>query len=166
MEIKYFANPNLTMELHGTTASYRYKFQDFRGGDAVPSPWEALIETRCQTWNTSLNVGIPHSTNTKDFNLIPGDLRWINRVDDGPREKTVQLCKSSTDDCPRFNNIIPWLRRCTAVLTGLTAQGCKCRHRGQLVLGQLGLQRPLGMAQKPPAERCSRRQLVLGRLRP
>jgi len=123
MEIKYFANPNFTMALHGNTVSFWYKFRDFRGATAVFAPWEALLETRCQTFNATLNVDIPLTCNTKDFQLTPGDLRWIHRVDEGPGEKLIQLCKSSTDGTLRFNNIISQLKCCAdAALTALGLQ--------------------------------------------
>ena len=95
MDIKYFANDNLTMNVDGNTVSFRYKFRDFQGEDIPPAPWEAVLKTRCQILKSTLNVDTPLTSNTtiKDFELKKGNLRWINRIYDGPREEPIQLCK-------------------------------------------------------------------------
>jgi len=97
MNIKFFASTNFTMEvLQGSTVSFRYKFKDFRGTTAVFAPWEALLETRCQSLNTTMKVDIPlYTINTTEFPGFEGDFRWIHRLDDRPREEPTQLCKSS-----------------------------------------------------------------------
>ena len=95
MDIKYFANDNLTMNVDGNTVSFRYKFRDFQGENIVPAPWEAVLKARCQILKSTLNVDTPLTSNTniKDFELKKGNLRWINRLQEGAREEPIQVCK-------------------------------------------------------------------------
>ena len=49
MDIKYFENHDLTMDVDGNMVSFRYKFRDFQGINIVLAPWEAILKIRCQT---------------------------------------------------------------------------------------------------------------------
>ena len=108
MGITYFENANFTMKvLYGNTVSFRYKFRGFQGEAAVFAPWEALLETRCQRLNTTLDVEISLTSNTTEYQGKDGELRWINvdRRDARPREEPIQLC-----ECLRSSDIISWLK--------------------------------------------------------
>ena len=115
MGIEYFPNDNFTMNVDGNTVSFRYKFRDFRGENREFAPWEALLKTSCQTWKGTWNASLlpfTSDTSVKDFELKQGNLRWISRLDDKPREEPFMLCKSSTGSCPRCNKIISRLEGC------------------------------------------------------
>ena len=47
LDISYFSNANLTMEiLGGNTVSFRCRLGDFLGTTAVPARWGASLETQ------------------------------------------------------------------------------------------------------------------------
>ena len=104
----YFENSNFTMEvLQENTVSFRYKFKDFQGTTEVFAPWEALLETRCQRFNTTSSVDLPLlSLNTTTYPPMGGDYRWISRHDNSSREKPTQLCKSSAFNYIRSDNLL------------------------------------------------------------
>ena len=110
MNISHFSNANLTMEvLDGNTVSFRYKFQDFRGINATPAGWEALLKTSCQRFE-SVDMVIPLATSnfTKYPVFYHMRYRWIYSEHAGrlsndfstqiPRNETVQMCKPGTSN--------------------------------------------------------------------
>ena len=96
MDIWNFASANLTMEPVGSTVTFKYKFQDFRGTAAVFSGWEGLVKTRCQEIATSPNRVIPglKASNFSDSPLL-NSYRWVVPV---PTERPIRnapynICK-------------------------------------------------------------------------
>ena len=105
--LSYFENPNFPMKLlPRNKVSFRYKFKDFRGTNAVPAPWEGLLETRCRHFQPTQNLSLPlASANFTKYPLTAGShsYRWISpnlNFTNGtmgtyipPRQGKIQVCK-------------------------------------------------------------------------
>jgi len=113
MDIENFANVNLSMVvLNGSSVSFRYKFQNFRGTIAVFSGWEGKWETHCQELvtnpqNTSniikdlKDLGIRYEWAVPDY-LNPSDSAQRQLI---PRDEKVDICKSSTSNPLCFKDL-------------------------------------------------------------
>ena len=116
MNISYFRNDNLTMEiLGGSTVSFKYKFRNFRGEIsefAETSP--ALVETRCEEFVASQDIAIPPATmNSTQYYRNPNMYRWISPLFNDQfdssgyifRNATIQMCTSDTINFACFNGL-------------------------------------------------------------
>ncbi|KAF8423525.1 hypothetical protein EV426DRAFT_601855 [Tirmania nivea] len=104
MDISYFANDNLTMNvLDGNKVSFRYKFKDFRGTTSVSSGWEAVLETSCRSLKGTEQL--PKTTNFTKFPPVKLSYRWIfpqNYHSFVVRTETVPIWLAAVDDDRRL----------------------------------------------------------------